>query len=98
MGEDDRLAMFGERLARIEARQESMPSNGDLISTAGSSGKLAAREYMDGLTESFQKETQRRLERLERMMEQIRGRVIILGAVLLAVGIVIGQQIPPLMP
>lgn len=98
MGDDDRLAKFGERLARLETRHEQIPSNAELISTAGAAGKLAAREHLDGLSESFQKDTHQRLEALEHWIYRLRMYVVFTSAAMFAIGIIIGQKLPIFIP
>ena len=98
MGDDERLGQFGERLARLEARYEAIPTNGELISTAGSAGKMAAGQYMDGLKESFQKQTNARLGKLETTVGRMRGHMVLVNAVVLVLGFIAGQKLPTFIP
>ena len=98
MGEDERLGIIAERVAALEARYEQLPSNGELISTAGSAGKLAANQYMDGLTKSFQEQTSDRLTKLEAALGKMKSHMVLVNAVVLVLGFVMGQKLPPFIP
>ena len=98
MGEDERLGIIAERVAALEARYEGVPSNGELIKTAGTAGKMAADQYMDGLTKSFQQQTNLRLEALEKAIGKMRGHMFLVNAVVLVLGFIAGQKLPPFIP
>ena len=98
MGDDERLAQFGERLAKLEARYETIPANGELINTAGSAGKMAAAQYMDGLTKSFQEQTSERLEKLEGALSKMKSHMVLVNAVIAVIFFIAGQKLPPFIP
>ncbi len=95
---DAHVTKICERLATLEALAKQVPTGRELLDTAASQGKLGAREYMDGLTESFQKDTQRRLETLEQAIGKMKGHMFIVNAVVLILGFVAGQKLPTFLP